>query len=300
MKSSNIIKSIFAAVAMLTAAGAWADTWTDPDTGYIWTYRINGNAAEIYNDGSCAISPAPTGSLTVPASLGGKLVTSIGNFAFENCRRLTGVTIPNSVTSIGSAAFKGCSGLTSVTVPNSVTSIGDFAFSGCSGLADANGFVIVRNVLYRYIGDESMVTIPDSVTEIADFAFLGCGMLKTVKIGNGLVRIGRYAFLVDCDGEWYFYNADGTVNGIIACEYPVCSCIESFIVAEGNPCYSSTNGLLLTKDGDKVIRGINGMVVIPDGVTCIGDYAFQNCTGLTVLTIPDSVEYGMNVVSACL
>ena len=58
-------------------------------------------------------------------------VTSIGGYAFENCRSLTSVIIPNSVTSIGESAFYFCSSLTSVTIPNSVTSIGDYAFYLC-------------------------------------------------------------------------------------------------------------------------------------------------------------------------
>ena len=58
-------------------------------------------------------------------------VTSIGGGAFQYCRDLTSVTIPNSVTSIGGGAFYSCSGLTSVTIPSSVTSIGRSAFRNC-------------------------------------------------------------------------------------------------------------------------------------------------------------------------
>ena len=73
-------------------------------------------------------------------------VTTIREYAFENCSGLSSVTIPNSVKSIGDYAFRYCSGLTSVTIPNSVTSIGVEAFRDCSGLTS--------------------VTIPNSVTSI--------------------------------------------------------------------------------------------------------------------------------------
>ena len=62
-------------------------------------------------------------SVSIPASINGYCVVSIGDDAFQYCRSLTNVTIPYSVTSIGDAAFFGCTGLTSVTIPDSVTSI---------------------------------------------------------------------------------------------------------------------------------------------------------------------------------
>ena len=80
-----------------------------------------------------------------------KGVTSIGNYAFENCSSLESVTIPDSVTSISSWAFYYCTSLASITIPDSVTSIGFCAFSGCTSLTS--------------------VTIPDSVTSIGNSAF---------------------------------------------------------------------------------------------------------------------------------
>ena len=71
-------------------------------------------------------------------------MTSIGYYAFNDCRGLTSVTIPNSVTSIGQDAFSYCSGLTSVTIGNSVTSIGFRAFSNCSELK--NVYCYAENV----------------------------------------------------------------------------------------------------------------------------------------------------------
>ena len=101
-------------------------------------------------------------------------VTSIGDYAFNQCRSLTSVTIPNSVTSIGGAAFCLCTSLTSVTIGNSVTSIGLYAFTYCSSLTS--------------------VTIPNSVTSIGVSAFFGCSALTSVTIGSGTSDIYYNAF----------------------------------------------------------------------------------------------------------
>src|SRR5512133_413026 len=74
------------------------------------------------------------GDVTVPGTLEGLPVTSIGVSAFSGYTGLTSVTIPESVTTIRDSAFSGCTGLISVTLGNSVTSIGISAFSGCTGL----------------------------------------------------------------------------------------------------------------------------------------------------------------------
>ena len=96
----------------------------------------------------------------IPHTIKGVTVTCIGNDAFDNCRSLTSVTIPDSVMSIGDSAFRYCTSLTSVTIPDSVTSIGGRAFDGCASLTS--------------------VTIPDSVTSIGDWAFSGCKSLTNV------------------------------------------------------------------------------------------------------------------------
>ena len=167
------------AASVLAFGGALADTWTDPDTGYKWSYRIRGDVAEIYKSNSEAISPRPAGVVAVPATLGGNPVKSLGASAFKGCGELTGVTIPNGVTNIGASAFKDCSGLVSVVVPDGVTRIGGSAFLGCSALTS---FVI-----------------PNGVTNIGSSAFSGCSGLADVVIPDGVARIGGSVFK-DCSG----------------------------------------------------------------------------------------------------
>lgn len=74
------------------------------------------------------------GNITIPAKVtaGSTFsVTSIGYRAFDGCRDLKSITIPNSVTEINQKAFYMCSGLTSVTIPLSVKAIGEESFRGC-------------------------------------------------------------------------------------------------------------------------------------------------------------------------
>src|SRR5208337_3783891 len=91
------------------------------------------------NNGAITITgyTGPGGVVTVPGTLNGLPVASIGDFAFAESD-VTSVSIPNSATSIGVDAFLACEGLTSIAVPDSVTNLGEGAFVLCSGLASAS------------------------------------------------------------------------------------------------------------------------------------------------------------------
>ena len=154
-------------IVLLVAVSAMMPLMAEKEfaNGYTWEYRINGNTAEIAseraNDGFSAISPDPNGVVTVPSSLGGKPVTSIGNHAFTCYDGLTSVTIPDSVTSIGAGAFSGCGLLLSIKLPKNLTYVGRCAFGGDSN-SDLNSDTLALRMaaLRQYVDADGVLGGP--------------------------------------------------------------------------------------------------------------------------------------------
>ncbi|WP_314283553.1 leucine-rich repeat domain-containing protein [Prevotella pallens] len=152
------------------------------------------------NDYSHDNTIAPWSKSDIKRIIIGDGVTTIEEFAFFNCSKLTSVTIPNSVTKIGGNAFGFCSALTSVNIPNSVTTIGRSAFYDCSALTSVtipNSVTEIGDYAFYNCSELTSVTIPNSVTRIGDWAFSGCRSLKNFTFGSGLRSIGQGAFS-DC------------------------------------------------------------------------------------------------------
>ena len=187
MPRCNLIKLCLLAILLALPLAAQAQ----------FTYTTNSGAITITGYSGSG------GAVTIPDTINGLPVTSIGNSAFfnnlpdYNSSSLTSVTIPNSVTNIGQQAFSGCNSLTSVNIPNGVTSIGDYAFYSCYSLTSVSIGTSVTSIGYGAFYQCTSLTsvnIPNSVTNFGNAVFYLCRSLTSVNIPNTITRISPGLF----------------------------------------------------------------------------------------------------------
>ena len=268
----------------------------------------------ILPDSIVCIEPSTFGgcsgltNFTIPNTVKG-----IGKYAFGGCSHLTSINIPESVDSIGEYAFNGCSSLTSISLPQCITNIIGL-FCGCTSLKSIS---IPEGVTYiggdAFIGCTSLtnIVIPSSVSSIHSSAFWGCDSITSViwkarncnafEFGSNVTSFtfGEEVEIIPssiCKGmnQITSINIPGSVKSIGAGAFSGCVgltrvdindisawCNISFIDKDSNPLPMAKH---LYIDG-KEVTNLN----IPEGVTCIGDFAFSGFSNLERLTIPTSV-----------
>lgn len=262
-------------------------------------------------------------------------VIAIGDYAFYEQSELRSVIIPDGVASIGESSFSGCRSLTKIEIPESVKSIGEAAFSHCDSLADKDGFVVIRDVLYYYCGENRKhvvipsgvttigayafcrqtelrsVTIPDSVVSIGNNAFDRCSSLTEIEIPDSVTRIGEEAFW-DCEGL-ADENGFVVIRGVLHSYYKE-NCRH--IVIPDNVTQIGAHAFWLNSDLSSVVipEGVTSIahdafavcenlvaVIMPKSLTSIGERAFDVCTNLRHITMPNKeVSIGDMAFEGCL
>lgn len=215
---------VLAVWGLLAASLPGASAMIALHDGIPWVYgRHSYGVAILHGPGS--------GEVAIPDELDGYPVTGIGEGAFYECNRLTGIAIPAGVTRIAPNAFFGCGNLREISIPEGLTCIESDVFAYCGGLKSVSipgRVTAIEARAFRECNGLKSVSIPGSVRRIGNCAFLGCWNLPEVAIPYGVTSIGDYAFSgcgklrevtvhdgVENLGEHAFANCRGLTNATI-------------------------------------------------------------------------------------
>ncbi|MBQ4141633.1 MAG: leucine-rich repeat protein [Clostridia bacterium] len=246
-------------------------------------------------------------------------LTVIGTRAFHRCINIKGVSIPNSVKHIGSEAFWGCKSIKIVYIGSGVESWGSSSFCGCDGIENlylANGIKTIGSHAFSMCDSLTEVSIPESVTVIEESAFGYCKKLKSVSLSSNVEIIGLHAFY-----GIGAYNKYGSVNYVGNAKEPYLYAVSlSKEVGDTVSFHEGTAGIsqMLLKKADvksilidaadnrgKYLRSENNCIIrnsdssiicgvnvtgIPEGITSIDDYAFNEATVAEEIVLPASLE----------
>ena len=202
----------------------------------------------------------------------GANVKKIGTAGFALCEKLVSVTVNDKLVSMSGSAFDNCPVLKSFTFPDTLVNVDGPYFCGCMSLtsitvgennpvysSDENGILYNKDktTLIRYpaMGQKTEFVVPESVTSIERYAFWDSTTLASIDIHDGVKTIGEYAF---------------------SC----CTALESVTLGDGIDALEQY-----------VFYGCSSLtaVTIPKTVKSIGIHAFENCKSLLQIVIPDTV-----------
>lgn len=242
--------------------------------------------------------------LIIPDTINDKPVTVISHNAFRNCN-IEHIQFPAMLKRIGYSAFSKIGLKTMSALPETLEFIGDSAFSNNNDLT----------------GD---INIPDNVLTIGDSAFFNCSKVKSFTIGQSVTYIGNYAFgnssissvkipdSVTYIGCGAFYKAKdlksiefgagiNNIEKLLAASYDY---LEKIVVGEDNPNYSSIDGVLCSKDKERLLSYPKSkpdeIFTVPQGVKEIADGSFTGCTGVKeVVFSPTVTVIDENAFSGC-
>ena len=200
-------------------------------------------------------------------------VTSIGEYAFEECTNVTSISIPGSVTELNEYCFSACVSMKNITIPQSVTRIADGVFDACEKLTDI--YYGGTDASWKHITSWN-AGLGGNVTIHSTGVFTGkCGDNLTWKIDNNEV------LTISGTGRIPDYNDPSSGGNNTAPWYGYAYQIKKVVLGSG-----------VQNIGNNAFAGCYGMtdITIPDGVTSIGDSAFDGCSALTEISIPGTVS----------
>ncbi len=270
-------------------------------------------------DGTWAVTAGPNihnvTDVIVPQSYQGAIVTTVLENAFKSCTDLKTVSFPNTVTVVGTGAFTGCYDLEAINV-REVEGVQEPVYSSYDGALirkDIDGTVYleyfpmgkkgeytipagvdtIRNNAFRYSYYLTKVTVSEDVTYVADQAFINCPLLEDITFVSGgnknlTVEVGAFE---NCK-KLAAITLPARLVSIDTASLDVLPKLSAVNVEAGGSVYGSVDGMLTNADRDTIVYCPNvkaGELVVPVGVTAIGDGAFANRDDITSLVISNKV-----------
>lgn len=316
------LMSIFMSVAMLLTmtAGltftAYAQTLTSGDYNY-----------EILNDSTVQITKylGDATEVTIPAYIEGKLVTGVGNSAFEDNRTLTEITVPDNIKSIGEKAFNYCFGLKKITVSDKVEYVGNDAFGNTADewYADYSHFIDEPDLYYggtalqwaKLVDGKTKggwgfyVLHCETASNLDDFEIRFAGD-KKIEIygyygsGSKIVIPSQvedykitsvYNFVCKENNTVKKITIGSNVKTINPYAFVNCKALESVSVSKSNKYFSSSDGVVYNKKKTELIAFPRAKKASSYNMSAdikeISEYAFYKCTGLKAINVSSKNKY---------
>ncbi len=205
------------------------------------------------------------------------------DYVFQSDKTIKTVVIENGITKICDYAFYSCENLSSISIPDSVTSIGDYAFYGCiklAGITLPGSLTSIGDGVFGYCPKMTSITVPDQVTAVSPSSFGDKEIIAKIgSLGAKALGKARLSFRVP-DGKCllrYQYKEDQLQDLEVV---SVDSNVKKLVIPDG-----------VTRIGNNAFAENNTLesVIMPDSVRSIGENAFANCDGISSLTIPLNV-----------
>ena len=238
---------------------------------------LTGKATTLYIDGQ------EVTELSIPAD-----AVKIGAYALYRSESIVDLVIPDSVQTIGEYAFYGCYNLETLTLGSGLKNIGRYAFYDCeklrsvvlpSLLEEIGTAAFEKCVRLAEVGNKSSLELELGSYQNGYVAYYALNVYDANTQQSSMEKVGDYLFITGEDGAYLLgYGGEAT-----ALTLPASYKDASYVIHDNAFFKSSLTSL-----------------VIPNGVTAIGENAFRECASLETASIANSVlEIGKYAFYKC-